>query len=357
MCLTAMALKPWHTKVWLLNADADSQPCWPRSEHLKVHMNGNLANARSCRKMQYFLGSLALLAGFFGNPAAAQRPAAEAIAPEMRLEGGKVSIPFTMVGPYPFVQGVANGVSGKFLLDTGARGALSLNHHRIPMTGGKSIGSGSFGSGETYEVLLHDKAGPIAVDSLNFAEVTNVPSQDARQLERITPDFIGWFGYFAWDGYALKMDYREGVATFYKRGAEDFLAGEKILTVIPYEVRKLDNNPIMFVELGGVRFQTVLDTGQYGRVFTDAATQERLERGGWLKRSAIDPEAFDLEGGELPGGMKISLREMVVDHGTFPAAAPLGMESPNILSLGFAFLHQYKTVWDYPNKKIYLLQR
>lgn len=310
--------------------------------------------ARNAKALAFWLALSSVLAG---TPALAQSPPDEAVAPEMRLAGDRIAIPFTMVREFPFVQGMVNGVSGKFLLDTGAREALALNHHRIPMQGGQPIGSSYFGSGQTYEMVLHALVGPVAVGPLLFPKVTTVTSQDATQLEHITPDFLGWFGHDAWRGYALKLDYKAGVATFYKQGPDDFLSGEKVLAAIPYEVRKLDNNPILFVRVGGVEFQTVLDTGQYGTVFTDAATRDRLESDGWLRRSTSDPETFDLTGIQLPGGLQVAVPTIAVHQGDFPAARGLGLESHNILSLGYGLLQQYKTVWDFPNRKIYILQR
>ena len=300
---------------------------------------------------------LALASALPGTSAAASMPPDDGIAPEVRLVGDRIAVPFTIVREFPFVQGTVNGVSGKFMLDTGSRDSLVLNHHQIPMEPGQALGSSYYGSGQTYEIALHAQVGPVVLGPLQWPKVTNVTSQDARQLERITPDFLGWLGYHAWDGYALKLDYRAGLATFYRRGPEDFLRGEKVLAGIPYEVRRLDNNPIISVTVGGVEFQTVLDTGQYGMLFTDAATQSRLENGGWLKRSPVDPEAFDLSGIELPGGMQVAVPRIPVEHGVFPAAAGLGLQSPNILSIGYGLLQQYKTVWDFPNRKIYFLQR
>lgn len=142
---------------------------------------------------------LALSSALPGMPAAAQTPLDNTVAPEMRLTGDRVAIPFMMVREFPFVQGTVNGISGKFMLDTGSREALVFNHHRIPMENGQPIGSSHFGSGQTYEIALHDQVGPVAIGPLQLSKVTNVASQDASQLERITPDFLGWFGYYARD--------------------------------------------------------------------------------------------------------------------------------------------------------------
>jgi hypothetical protein len=76
--------------------------------------------------------------------------------------GDRIAVPFTRVREFPFVRGTVNAIPGKFLLDTRAREALASNHHRIPMRGGKPIGSSDFRSGQTYEMLLHAQVGLVA---------------------------------------------------------------------------------------------------------------------------------------------------------------------------------------------------
>lgn len=40
-----------------------------------------------------------------------------------------------------------------------------------------------------------------------------------------------------------------------------------------------------------------------------------------------------------------------------PFAKAIGLTSPRIMSLGHAFLKQFRTVWDYQNSTLYLLKR
>jgi hypothetical protein len=296
-------------------------------------------------------------------PAAARAqefPSGTQIAPEFRLKGQTVSIPFVMVREFPFVEAKIAGVKGKLLLDTGAYEALVLNHNHLDLPAGRVIGRGAFGSGQTYEKVLRPSVDNVQLPGgLNYGRVTTFRSQEAAQLERITPDFIGWLGYCFWDGYAVKVDYKASKATFYRGGPKAFLKGETVVAAIPFETPKLPNNPVLTAKVGGLDFETVLDTGQYGNLFADKATLEQLTAAGAITPVAGEDEAVDIKAIQFAEGPATPLAK-IGSHpieGAAPFAKAIGLTSPRIMSLGYAFLRQYKTVWDYPNKTIYLLKR
>lgn len=282
------------------------------------------------------------------------------IAPEFRLKGDTVSFPFVMVREFPFVEAKIAGVKGKLLLDTGAFEALVLNHNHLDLPAGRVIGRGAFGSGQTYEKVLRPSVDNVQLPGgLSYGRVTTFRSQDAAQLERITPDFIGWLGYQFWDGYAVKVDYKASKATFYKGGPKAFLKGETVVAAIPFEAPKLPNNPVLTAKVGGLDFETVLDTGQYGNLFADKATLEQLTAAGAITPVAGEDDAIDIKAVQFAKGPSIPLAKIgghpIEDAAPFAKA--IGLTSPRIMSLGYAFLQQYKTVWDYPNKTFYLLKR
>jgi len=277
-------------------------------------------------------------------------------APEIRLHGDRISLPITMVDEYPFIEGEVAGVKGKFMLDTASEPALSINDHRVPLSGGTTLGQGFYGSGQTFEVHLRSIVKNIRIGSLRYGESTQVDSHDATQLEAITPDFLGWIGYWFWDGYTLKLDYQRLRAMFYKSGPADYLRGEQVVAELPFELRKLPNHPIMHVKVGAVDFVAAFDTGQYGAIYTNAATWHRLTAEGHLKPSLHDKDEFDLSGLRFRGGIMASIDGMGVTTSHFPAAKPIGLAEQNIITLGYGFLKQYKTVWDFKRKRIYLLR-
>lgn len=283
---------------------------------------------------------------------------AQTVDPVFHLTGEEVTLPFTLAKNIPFIDSEVNGVRGKLMFDTGARSALSLNNRRVPLTGGTDAGSGFFGSGQTYTKLLHERVGPIRVGDLTFEGAADVESQAAAQLERITPDFLGWIGYDFFEGYAIKLDYDALEVTFYKDGpdvAARYLEGETVVGVIPFETRKLPNNPITSATLGSTSLELVFDTGQYGIFFAEQEAMDRLTAEGRL--TPFDEETSTLSGLVIgDNALTIDLNLNVFGQ-SFPPAAAMDVHSPVVVSLGYAILSRYKTVWDYSAKRIYLLER
>ncbi|MBO9547743.1 hypothetical protein [Caulobacter sp.] len=310
-----------------------------------------------------FAAAIALtLASTLAAPAARaqEAPSRAAVAPEFRLKGDTVSIPFVMVREFPFVEVQINGVKGKLMFDTGASEALALNQNPFKLPEGRAIGRGNFASGQSYDVILRPSVDDVRLPGgLSYDRVTTFRSQDAAQLERITPDFLGWLGYQFWDGYAVKVDYKASKATFYKGGPKAFLKGETVIAAIPFETPKLPNNPVLTAKIGDTDFETVLDTGQYGNLFADKATLEQLTAAGAITPTPGEKGAIDLKAAQFAKGPAIPLAK-IGSHpieGAAPFAKAIGLTSPRIMTLGYAFLRQYKTVWDYPNKTLYLLKR
>ncbi|MDK2761975.1 MAG: hypothetical protein KYX64_11530 [Sphingopyxis sp.] len=296
------------------------------------------------------------------SAASAPRTPADHIAPNFRLSGDEVSFPFVVVQGIPFVEATINGVRGKLMLDTGARAALSLNSNRIPLTGGKPAGQGLFGSGQRFSTLLHDKIDAVEVGGLSFRDVTTVESQEEQMLEGITPDFAGWLGFNFWRGYALKLDYQKNIATFYrdespaKGQMPKFLAGETVRGVIRYETPKLPNIPLVKVRIGSQSIDGLFDTGNDGYIWIDAALREQMTSDGTLKPAQPEGESVILKDVVIEGAGTYTMPVGVLSS-PFPAATPIGTTTPSVIAFGYTFLNQYKTVWDFTGKTIYLLEK
>lgn len=82
---------------------------------------------------------------------------------------------------------------------------------------------------------------------------------------------------------------------------------------------------------------------------------DRLLASGVLKPSGKDGR-YDLSGLMIGATALPDLKEIFVLTSGFPAAVPTGLTDPAVLVLGYAFLRQFKTVWDYREQKLYLLR-
>ena len=310
------------------------------------------------------LGPGLVLAALIGaSPAGAARvdpdrpvPPVSQRAPELRLGENTVTLPIVMIGEYPFVEGAINGVEGKLMLDTGYEGALTVNDHRVPIHDGRTIGTGFFGSGQTFEVRLVPRLTDVRIAHLNFDRVSDTTTQDARLLEAITPDFLGWLGYTAFATHVLELDYRRLTATFHAPGRLEAPVEGRIIAELAYETRRLPNHPLITGALGDLEVLTSWDTGQYGSLYTTEAARAQLVADGRLVPSATDPEAWDLMGLELDGRPMPKIPAISVEIGPSPSARAKGLTEAHELVLGYAFLHQFRTVWDFPGRRIVLLE-
>jgi hypothetical protein len=144
-----------------------------------------------------------------------KKVSSEEIAPSFRLTEDKVTLPLVLVDGFPFVEAEILGVKGKLMLDTGARDALALNDHKIPLTGGNAYGKGAVGSGQTFNVTLNAEINEVKLTGYkSYTKITTVKSSNAEFLEAVTPDFLGWIGYNFWAGYSMKLDYQSNTAVF-----------------------------------------------------------------------------------------------------------------------------------------------
>lgn len=310
-------------------------------------------NPRMTTWFARFVG-LAIIAGIltYQNVAMGQATAVDHVT-QFRLTGSTITLPIELVRGYPFIEGEIAGVKGKLMLDTGIQRALTVNDHKVLLRGGARVGTGFFGSGQTFEVRRHATVKGIRVGNLRFPQAAEVMSQDARMLEGITPDFIGWIGYEFFQDYAMKLDYKGMTVTFYKDGPDRFLAGERIVATLPFETRKLPNHPILKGRIADIDAAVNFDTGMNGTLITSDAKKARLLASGHLVLG--QKKTFNLLHINLAGKAIVSLHAIEVDKGPSPAAKPMGITEETEIEIGYALLKQFKTVWDFRQSRLYLL--
>jgi len=279
------------------------------------------------------------------------------------LTGDTTSLPIVMIREFPFVAATVNGVPGKLMFDTGQEDALSLNDHKVPLKDGKVVGKMGFGSGQTFDVKLYPEVATVDLaGGSSYRSIPNVTGNNLTFMEEgITPDFLGFIGHDFYRGYLFKLDYKGNRITFYRqtdarRQSKDYLAGETVIATVLFQTRKLPNHPIVPVTIGGVDFLGTFDTGMDGAVYMTKATQARL-----TEQRLLTPVPgrgdilYNIAGVSLSPDIKATVSRIRVFNETPPSAAPLGTPEPDIIQFGYAFLRQYKTVWDFSERKIYLL--
>jgi len=287
----------------------------------------------------------------------------------IRLNGDTVSLRFTVYKYFPFLDATINGVKGKLLFDTGAGKAFEFDDRLVPVENGKVTGGGFVGSGQKFEVSQYDTIRYLSLDNgrLSFVNAGPIGGHDFSYMNTITSDILGLVGYDFFKGYLFKLDYSTGMITFYKHTTErlqnkDFLKNEKVIAILDFETRKLPNHPVIRMISQKDTLAITFDTGQLGSL---ALTDELKKK--WTNKGSIISQGVDEDGDELVEVRSFELPGLVdpVTFKTFlnsaeldsPVNKAIGISEPNTLTFGYSFLTQYKTVWDYENRKIYLLEQ
>lgn len=288
---------------------------------------------------------------------------------QFQLTGDVISFPITVINAFPFISGEINGVKGKFMFDTGHKGALDINNNIIPLLSQKEKGNGFVASGQKFKNYTNDSIEKVSlVNGLHFQNLKQIPSANYDFLQNnITPDCIGYIGYDFFKGYIFKLDYTKRKLSFYKstperESSKDFLKDEKIVAIIDFEIRNRPNIPMIKVKIDDVEILGLFDTGgSYGLVDLSDKDAEKLSNKKYLKdygKDGYDEDLFVLNNVTVNNQLTTDFIGIhTIDKSkSIPFKKATGVLEDNILIFAYRFLAKYKTVWDYEHKKIYVLE-
>jgi hypothetical protein len=301
--------------------------------------------------------------------AVAQRPAEQIFQHTAELHGDSIIFPLTLVDAFPFVSVEVNGVKGKLMFDTGLNSAIEINDNAINLPGKKAVKKEQVGSGQSFTGNINDTIANVKFkNGPDYRNLLNIKSANLDFLQNnITPDCLGQLGYNFFKGYLFKLDYLKRKLTFYKdteerQSSKDFLKGEKVLAILNFETRRLPNHPMVSVKIGNVELLGSFDTGQYGLLQLDNRAEKALKKNLLVVDAGIDghdDQIVNVNDIVLEGGFIVSVKG--ITPYTFEETAPFrkGMQikEASYICFGYRFFEQYKTVWDYDEKKIYILEK
>lgn len=280
-----------------------------------------------------------------------------------------VVFPITLINAFPFISGEVNGVKGKFMFDTGNQNALDINDNLVQLAQKKEKGSGQVGSGQKFKANINDTIAEVKLaDGSVYKNLVNIKSGNYDFLQNaITPDCIGYIGHNFFKGYLVKLDYLRRKIILYKntdqrKSSKDFLEGEKVLAIINFEIRRLPNHPLVRVKIGGIEMIAAFDTGQYGTFQLEDKVEKLLTAKSLIIPSGKDAEndkTYTINDMVLDGKFKVSLKGVYSEtrEDNEHVREALQITEDNIIDIGYRFLDQYKTIWDYEAKKIYILEK
>ena len=255
------------------------------------------------------------------------------------------------------------------MFDTGLNSGIEINDNAISLPGKKTITKGQVGSGQSFMKSINDTIAEVKFNNgLTYRDLLNITSGNFDFLQNnITPDCVGYIGYDFFKGYLFKLDYVKRKLTFYKsteerKSSKDFLKGEKVLAILHFETRRLPNHPMVRVKIGNVDLLGSFDTGQYGLIQLDDQAEKLLKKSSLVisaGNDGYDDPIVNVNNIVLDGKLKVSVKG--ITPYTFEQTAPfrkgLQINEASYICFGYRFFEQYKTVWDYAEKKIYVLEK
>ena len=296
------------------------------------------------RKLSFFIFVCLLLCVAESRLAAAQ-PASDLLGASDRL-----SLPIQITKGYIFVEGQALGQSGVFMFDTGTPFPFLLNNHALPLVLDHSLGTGSADSGQLLTLYRHQEVGPIRLAGTTLGAFGPLNSTDLAFLTHmnkggIRPDILGFAGLPLVANHEFVLDYDAATIEVFRTSA----SGDALIShVEPQDVvAKLaleyqgKGLPSVALMVEGVAIEGRFDTGTQGTLTLTATARDALEKAGRLRPSG---QGYVIEG-LICQGVTLSFDTPALQTG-----------ARNSMLLGYNLLRHYRSVWNFQQKTLTLLQ-
>ncbi len=280
------------------------------------------------------------------------RPAAEA----------GFTLPFYTFNGHILIDGAVDGRRGKFMFDTGTEFPFFLNNHYLPLAKDSRIGEGHAASGQP--MVLYRQRAPVAIEIGRDVRLDAVPGlihTDWLFLEAAyTPAFLGSIGHGFNRDYVFVIDYDAQTIAFHPYG-QDATALSRVIdpalvvATLPFTPTGVDGKmPEVDIRIGDETITARFDTGNLGTLELTEAMQTRLESQGRLHISASPYTygAYEARRVASLNGLSHHGQALHDVRGLSFTSAP-----HNRVGLGYQFLRQYVTVWDYRARTLTLLAR
>lgn len=273
-------------------------------------------------------------------------------------------LPFHLVNGHILIDGSVNDRHGKFMFDSGTEFPFFLNNHYLPLAKDQFIVRGQAGSGQ--ELVLYRQDRPIAsidlAGQVRFANVRDVIHTDWGFLEEGygIPAFLGSIGHGFNQNYLFVIDYDVQTITFHslnqdQKVLEGAFDPARAAITMEFTPTGVDGKmPEIEVRVGSQTIPAYFDTGNAGSLELTELMKSTLQQQGNLTLVASE-YAYGMRDPQTRGALT------GVSYGTqaLPNMYPLTFttSSRNRLGLGYHFLKNYISVWDYKHRTITLLNR
>lgn len=260
-------------------------------------------------------------------------------------------LPFHLVDGYILIDAKVNDTQGKFLFDSGTPTNFMLNNNLIDLDKNTFVANGTAGSGQKLTVYKSTiKNITIKNSTIEFNEIENVMHTNFKFMQdSIASDILGTIGYQFMKDYVVTIDYNRQIIKL-----DDKLQSNnsKLIVSLPYS--NLNNYPeVVFQTKNKKTINAYFDTGSLGAImFTKSKFEELIQeeyvkiynQNAWYGIRKEQFKTYKIE------TLKLKNKPFHIENIYF-------IESDkNKISLGYSFLKNYISVWDFQNKMIYLYE-
>ncbi len=307
------------------------------------------------------LRAVAISAFLIGLPVSAAEAARPAATPFF-ADQTNFTLPFYLFNGHILIDGAVNGRQGKLMFDTGTEFPFFLNNHYLPLAKDLKIGEGQAASGQT--MVLYKQNRPIEkIDFAGQIQLKNVPAvlhTDWRFIEQAyTPLFLGSIGHGFNRQYLFVIDYEAQTIAFHafnqsKTVLASVIDPARVVATLEFTPTGVDGKmPEVALRIGDKTIKASFDTANLGSLELTEAMKNELVASGEL---ILTPRKYTY-GLQEP---HVSANVQGLNYGpqTLQDARNLTFKigKTNQLGLGYHFLKNYISVWDYQNSRITLLR-
>ena len=281
---------------------------------------------------------------------------------EYRAGQPRFTLPFYLFNGHILIDGAVNGRAGKFMFDTGTEFPFFLNNHFLSLARDQLVFQGHAGSGQ--EMLIYRQNAPVAsieiAGQIRFENTPALLHADWSFLEQAyTPHFLGTIGHGFNRNYLFVIDYEAQTITFHALDQDEGVLASvidpaRVVTTLAFTPVGVDGKmPELELQIGDETITTFFDTGSHGTLELTEPMKKALEERGYLKLAASEHTY-----GTYQTHTRVTLQGLRHGAQMLHDARNLDFKtgSKNRLGLGYHFLKNYISVWDYSRRTLTLLR-
>ena len=280
---------------------------------------------------------------------------------DYKVDANKIVLPFHLINGYILIDGEVNEKKGKFMFDTGTPFGILLNNHYLELNKKDLVVSGSASSGQILDIYL-DSVPKINIGKqVSYTKLLTVPNSDFSFIEQgIVKDFLGFIGYDFYKNYELVIDYDYQTITLFKLDKNGTVVNPYSLlnteiTTLHFTTSNQKQIPLVEIKLGNTNVKGRFDTGNQGNLGLNKDTLNNLIQQGTLIKG---------NQGYLYGIIEEASNIYNINQLSFASTLLIPLKNfsltesvDNYIGLGYQFLKNYITVWNFKKGIITLLQK